>query len=230
MAVSTSIVIPVRDNLPITQSICNQLLEQPGWDQCHIFDNGSEDDTWQYLNDLAYMEPRFIPWFAPYKGIYDMWSMGFDFAVEDGADYVAILNNDIVLSSGLIAAMGDVLEATKEVGVVYPDYTRSVAEQVDPAIPYYTRGTYRHGGMSGFCFMLRVAAVTWHPLVDPNLSLWYGDDDIAFSVAKAGWKQLRLAGWPLDHIGQATCNQHPEVFKDIPADKIYFEKKWGKGK
>lgn len=227
---TTSIVIPVRDNLHLTQSICNQLLDQGGWEYLHIFDNGSDDDTWQYLNDMAYMDSRIQPWFSPYKTIYEMWSMGFDFSVEDGATKVAILNNDIVLSPGLIGAMGDVLQATSEVGIVYPDYNRSIEQGVDPQLPYYTRGTYRHGGMSGFCFMLRVKAVTWSPLVDPNLRLWYGDDDIAFSMEAAGWQQMRLAGWPLDHIGQATCNQHPEVFKDVPADKAYFEKKWGRGK
>ncbi len=227
---STSIVIPVRDNLHLTQSICDQLMDQPGWDVAHIFDNGSEDDTWQYLNDLAYMDTRFTPWFSPYRTIYEMWNMGFQFSADDGASSIAFLNNDITLSGGLIYAMSQVLEETTNVGIVYPDYHLRVGRGVHPGIPRYTHGTYRHGGMSGFCFMVRVGAISWRPLVDSNLRLWYGDDDIAFSIEKAGWQQLRLTGWPVDHIGQATCNQHPEVFADIPDDKKYFEKKWGRGK
>ena len=226
---TTSIVIPVRDNLHLTQSICNQLMDQPGWNEAIIMDNGSTDDTWQYLNDLAYMDERFMPHFVPERTIYEMWNLGFEWIAQH-TDYVAFLNNDITISNGLIAAMGDVLDATKEVGIVYPDYSRRIEQGIDPLLPYYTRGTYRHGGMSGFCFMLRAGAVTWHPLVDPKLRLWYGDDDIAFQFEKEGWRQLRLSGWPIDHIGQATCNQHPEVFKDVPADKAYFEKKWGRGK
>lgn len=77
--------------------------------------------------------------------------------------------------------------------------------------------------------MFRTAvAASWSYLVDPTYKLWYGDDDLAFSVERAGYKQARLSGWPLDHIGQATINTHSEVCESIPADKAHFERTWGK--
>lgn len=228
--VTTHIVIPVRDNLHLTQNICNQLMEQPGWEAAHIFDNGSTDDTWQYLNDLAYIDERFVPWSTPDKTIYEMWNMGFQYSSEDGASHVAILNNDIQMADNTIQVMNRTLDEFPQAGVVYPDYTCSVSDGVTHQFPKRTTGTYRNGGMSGFCFMLRVVAVSWRPLVDYQFKVWYGDDDIARSIEAAGWQQFRIAGWPVDHIGQATCNQFPEVFKEVPADRTYFESKWGKGR
>lgn len=223
--------IPVRDNLPLTQSICHQLIDQPGWRYCLVFDNGSQDGTNDWLKALTYTDDRFYPYWSPGKTIYEMWNTGFEYSRADESDAVAFLNNDIFMPPSLIHNMGQVLAENADVGLVYPDYNRPIRGGV--LYPNQglriTKGTYRHGGMSGFCFMLRTAIIARHmQLIDPNYKLWYGDDDLAFSVEKAGYKQARMLGWPLDHIGSATIHMHPEVCEDIPADKAYFERKWGR--
>lgn len=224
------IVIPVRNNLELTQSICQQVAEQQGWRHCLIFDNGSTDKTGKYLSDLAYVESDFRPFNAPGLTIYEMWNKGFEYSKMNGSDAVLFLNNDIQMAEDTIWYMTQVLKTRPQTSLVYPDYTKSLSEEIQTFGIKATRGTYRHGGMSGFCFMLRTAAVTWSPLVDERFKTWYGDDDIAFNVQKHGGEQIRITGLPVDHIGQATCNQFPEVFAEVPSDKIYFESKWGKGK
>lgn len=225
---ATDIVIPVRNNLSLTQSMVSQLQDQEGWRHCLVFNNGSTDDTREYLDALTYDDDRFYPHLTPDKTIYEMWSLGFEYSKINQADYVAIFNNDLILAPNTIESFNSHMDQNLYTSIVYPDYNVSVeSESVWRGGYRYTKGTYRDGGVSGFCFQLRTSAITWNPLVDPGFKLWYGDDDLAHSVQKAGGKQARLIGLPLDHIGQATCNQYPEMFAGIPADKEYFEEKWG---
>jgi glycosyltransferase involved in cell wall biosynthesis len=221
---STNIVLPVRDQLAMTESICNQLMKQPGWEKAWIFDNGSVDSTPDYLKALRLQDDRFVPIYSS-AGIYEMWNLGLLLACE--ADYVAIINNDLELSPGLIAAMSLSLDNNPQIGLVYPDYDLAVADGSFPIGLRYTAGTYRHGGMSGFCFMLRNAAVDWAPLVDPQFQWWGGDDDIAFNLEARGWLQARLEGFPVDHLNEGTARHH-DLSAMKAADMARIIEKWGR--
>lgn len=221
---STNIVIPVRDQLPITQSIVGQIQEQLGWDKCWIFDNGSVDGTWDYLIELEHKDPRFWPVRASGDGIYDMWDSGFTLARHEGADFVAILNNDLELFPNTFQELRTALDHTNNAGISYPDYNAP-----EPGGIYYreTSGTYRHGGMSGFCFMLKVSLIDWSPLVDPRFIWWGGDDDIAFEMEKRGSKQIRVMGLPVTHLHEATARHHNlGIQKTLDMQSIYD--KWGR--
>lgn len=220
----THIVIPVRDQLYLTQSIVEQLKGQIGWDKCWIFDNGSVDDTWNFLMNTANADPRFHPVMATGSGIYEMWESGFRLANHDKADYIAIFNNDIILSPNTIQILKNALAFNKGACIAYPDYN-ATSEGV---INYReTHGTYRHGGMSGFCFMLRAACVDWEPLVDPKFQWYGGDDDIAFEVEKRGGRQVRVLGLPVGHIHEGTARHH-DLGAQKAADMAYIFQKWGK--
>lgn len=220
----TDIVIPVRDQLQYTESICRQLSNMDGWRHCWVFDNGSEDDTWEWLKQWCKGMPKFSC--IPAKGlnIYEMWDWGFDAA--SNADHLLYLNNDVELHPSTIVALNAALESQDSNWIAYPDY--NCPEQFGNMCNYrVTSGTYRHGGMSGFCFMIKRNKIDWSPLVDPAFKLWYGDDDIAFEVAARHGRQVRVVGLPIVHIGQATTNAHPELFEHIPRDREAFVAKWG---
>jgi GT2 family glycosyltransferase len=224
------IVIPVRDQLHLTKSIVEQLKEQPGWDRCWIFDNGSTDGTHEYLWDLVNTKQGGFTKFsfrdAPDLGIYEMWDQGFKLSqsTQTHADYVAFFNNDIELSHHLISHLVDALDTHPDAAITYPDYTSEVAHT-----PRYrvTKGTFRHGGMSGYCFMLRASAVTWSPLVDPQFKWWGGDDDIAFSLGAKGWHQVRVLGVPMRHLHEGTA-RHYDLGAQKVADLQAVIKKWGR--
>lgn len=220
----TDIVIPVRDQLPITRNMVEQLQEQEGWDKCWIFNNGSVDGTWEYLIDLYGKDNRFCPIMASGDGIYDMWDSGFTLAKHDGADFIAIFNNDLTLFPGTIRELRGALAYNHNAWISYPDYNAT-----EPSRIYYreTAGTYRHGGMSGFCFMLKASLVNWLPLVDPIFKWWGGDDDIAFEAEKRGGRQLRVMGLPVEHMMEGTARHH-DLGAQKGADLAAVFKKWGR--
>ena len=222
---STHIVIPVRDQIHLTQSMVEQLIGQPGWDKCWIFDNGSEDDTWQYLMEVSEQVPEIIPMSAATMGIYEMWDGGFHLAKIAGAEYVAILNNDLVLQPNTIQILKNALAYNKQAWIAYPDYNQQ--ENAGNINYRTTKGTYRHGGMSGFCFMLRTEPIDWTPLVDPIFKWWGGDDDIAFNVEAKGGEQVRVVGLGVEHLMEGTARHH-DLGRQKSADMLSIFKKWGR--
>lgn len=221
---TTHIVIPVRDQLHITQSIVEQITQQSGWDKCWIFDNGSVDTTWNYLTGLNGKDLRFWPTKSAGLGIYDMWDAGFNLAKKEGADYVAILNNDLNLFPSTFERLNYAMDSSPEAWIVYPDYNATFEATNYTRV---TAGTYRHGGMSGFCFMLRTAPINWDPLVDSRFKWWGGDDDIAFEVERRGGQQIRVMGLPVQHLNEGTARHHDlGIQKDLDMQSIFD--KWGR--
>jgi len=220
----TDIIIPVRDQLYLTQSIVEQLDNMEGWSHCWIFDNGSVDDTWDWLYQWCLDHPKFSVLPAAGKTIYEMWNDGI-YAARF-ADHVLFLNNDVALHSYTITALNNALEAFDSNWIAYPDYNAVVA--FGNFCNYrVTSGTYRHGGMSGFCFMLKRAKVDWEPLVDPQFIWWGGDDDIAFNVEARHGRQVRVVGLSIVHLLEGTARFHDlgeQKGKDLKA----VIEKWGR--
>lgn len=225
MVTKTHIVIPVRDQVHLTQAIVEQLKEQPGWDKCWIFDNGSEDNTWEYLISEYNKDHKFWPVMARGSGIYDMWDQGYTLAKHEGANFVAIFNNDIMLFDNTLVHLRNALMfGPTNAWISYPDYNAEAPSTIGFK---ETHGTRRHGGMSGFCFMLNAKFVNWTPLVDPVFKWYGGDDDIAFTAEARGGKQIRVMGLPLEHITEGTARHH-NLGAQKAADMESIFRKWGK--
>lgn len=220
----TDIVIPVRDQLHFTQAIVKQLKEMDGWNHCWIFDNGSVDETFDWLQGWCNENAKFTVLPAPGNTIYEMWDWGL--YCSRFADHVLFLNNDLELHPSTILALNAALEAFPSNGIAYPDYNAPV--QFGNMCNYrVTSGTYRHGGMSGFCFMLKRSVVDWEPLVDPQFVWWGGDDDIAFNVEARHYRQVRVVGLPVVHYLEGTARHHDlgaQKGKDLQA----VIDKWGR--
>lgn len=221
----THIVVPVRDRVDLTQNLAEQLESQDGWEKCWIFDNGSKDDTWNYLISLNKKDARFFPVNADNIGIYDMWSEGYKRAREEQANFVAILNNDLLLAPNTISILRTGLIVNKKAWISYPDYNNLTF--MNPISYKITKGTYRHGGMSGFCFMLKTESIDWEPLVDSQFKWWGGDDDIAFEVEKREGQQIRILGLPVTHLMEGTA-RHYDLGEQKAMDLQAVLKKWGR--
>ena len=111
-----------------------------------------------------------------------------------------------------------------------PDPARRVAEGVHlTGRTRATRGSKRHGGMTGHCFLIKGGIHTkgGFPLFDTNYQSWYGDDDFAFRVEKFGYQIHCVEGLPCDHLNEATMRHRPDLVQQREADRQRFVAAWG---
>lgn len=224
MATPVSIVIPVRDQLHLTKGILEQLRAMLGWDWCFVFDNGSTDGTAEYVDGLQNCMIERIE--VPERTIYEMWNDGWLEALEKyGWDsYVAFLNNDITLKKDSLEFMREALDADPDLWVVSPDYNAPMdASRTGEIIRCW--GSYRHGGIPGWCFMVRADVLAKGvPMFNTGYKWWAGDDQFFADVKRAGGKLGRIQGLGLDHLNEGTAAAHPELHALKEADMQRFER------
>jgi hypothetical protein len=136
--------------------------------------------------------------------IYRGWNEGVKIAQEFGAEYVAILNDDITVLPGTLPLMADALRLYISAGIVYPD-VRVPLDRL-PSKPYeveHTEGTWGAGGMTGFCFMFHAGTVTF----DECYHWWYGDDDFEERMRASGKSVCRIIGLPIGHRADGSAGR-----------------------
>jgi glycosyltransferase involved in cell wall biosynthesis len=210
-----SVVVPVKNQWLHTETLLRCLRDEP----CRVLviDNGSTDNTGSYLRGMQ-RRPAWrgrLSWTRqPGSTIYSMWNHGFDWAYRqriDGAWYVLMTNNDVVLPPGALDALRRPLRDQPDAWVSYPDYDAEwrVPPLIDAGAPLWreTRGVLSDGGMFGACFMLAGHRIPWRPLVtDLTYEWWYGDNHLAEEIEQHGGKQYRVVGLPVQHVNEATAS------------------------
>lgn len=184
------------------------VLDHDGID-VEVWDNG----TPAHRRDELFPRPNVVT--AHGMNLYRMW----DSAVRGASTpYVAVLNDDLAMLPGTVSALADVLDAEPDVALVSPDYRRRIADGVDPngAVRTRTHGTFADGGVCGWCFVVR--RDVW-PGIHPDFEWWCGDDDLVKRLEVAGHGIVRLDGWPIDHVGEASASKsewtHPARQRDL---------------
>ena len=138
--------------------------------------------------------------------IYRMWNVGVAEARKMGADYIAVLNDDVVLPSGALQALSAALDLYPDVGAVYPDERIPWTSVVPDGLTLTrTEGTWGAGGMTGFCFMFRAADPL--PDFDESFHWWYGDDAWEAGVRAAGYSVARVIGLPIRHTPNGSASR-----------------------
>lgn len=236
--IPTVVAVPVKNHWDdYTWPLLDHLLGFELVERVVVFDNGSQDDTWNGLTTWAGSgETRLRAAHRPEATIYEMWNEAFRYALDafpNGEVNLALLNNDIRLAPGTLAALSKALRSDEAWWAVSVDPTWRVEQglALHPE-PVEAFGTYRHGGLVGWAFMVK--AENWrdveHP-VDPQFRWWGGDDDLVFSIAERGGKVARVRGVPCDHVGEGTAQDtgNEWVHAEKEQDRKRFEAKWGEG-
>lgn len=172
---------------------------------------------------------RVIP--APQWNIYQLWNLGWREALADFGDEVliAFLNNDIDFRPGTLEILARAV-LRNEIWATYPDPDCRVADGVRlTGRTRSTRGSKRHGGMTGHCFLIKGGMHTkaGFPLFDPRYRCWYGDDDFAFRVNQYGFQIHCVEGLPCDHLNEASMCYRPDLLAQREADRRLFVAEWG---
>jgi len=134
--------------------------------------------------------------------IHRWWNKGIDVARTFGADYIAVLNDDLKLKNDPI---NKIARSMKELNAIlgYP-------------LPYT-------GAIAGYCWVLDIKS---NIRADENLRWWYGDNDIQYKAAMQG--EFIYVPCEVEHIhpNELTAS-NPDLIELTKADQKYFEEKWG---
>jgi len=149
-----------------------------------------ESEPIEGVNNIYDLEP---------VNIHRWWNRGIDVARTFGADYIAVLNDDLILKNDPINKIAQQMNRTKAV-LGYP-------------VPNI--------GL-GYCWVLDIKS---NIRADETFRWWYGDDDIRMKAALQG----EIVYVPVEvqhlHPNHLTSNNE-ELMKLTKADQTYFEEKW----
>ena len=139
-----------------------------------------------------------------YEGEFNIqkwWNTGIDYARERGAEYVAVLNDDVQLLSNPLRRIAEVMKATgATLGYPFP----------------FT------GHVCGYCWVLDVKSGI---RLDEDFVWWYGDRDLDLQARKL--KGVIHVPAMVRHIhGNELTRDNQKLVELTKADEKYFLEKW----
>ena len=149
-----------------------------------------ESEPIEGVNNIWDLEP---------VNIHRWWNHGIDMAKESNADYIAVLNDDLILKNNPINKIADRMSNTKSV-IGYPVPNIGI----------------------GYCWVLDLKS---NLRADENYRWWYGDDDIRLRALEIG--EVIHVPTEVNHLhpNQLTTN-NPHLMELTKADEEYFKTKW----
>ena len=131
--------------------------------------------------------------------IHRWWNRGIDVARTFGADYIAVLNDDLRLKNNPINKIANRMRDTKSI-IGYPVPNIGI----------------------GYCWVLDIKS---NIRADENFRWWYGDDDIRLRALEIG--EVIHVPTEVNHLhpNQLTTN-NPHLMELTKADEEYFKTKW----
>ena len=229
---SAALVIPVLNQLAYTQG-CVRCLEADiaAGVQVVIVDNGSSDGTKEWL---AAQSSITVLRNDENRGCAAAWNQGV--AAAGTADWIVILNNDVLLPGGWLAALlgaadehglDVVCSAMRERDLNYEfaDYARDFMQRM--------RNVVRRGGTHGVCFAVRRAVFAKIGLFDEAFRIGqYEDGDFFRRATNAGFHLGSTGACFLHHFGSITQNALSDSAGLRPYEaenRAYYRKKWKLG-
>ena len=142
----------------------------------------------------------------PGENLHHIWNTGAKLARDwRKADVVAIINDDIRLPAGALAAMGQALQGG-DFACVGVDAAASFGTPADPQANVVTGGVGRlMEGVTTWCFMVKAAA--WQD-IDERYEWWWGVGDLFVKIKDAGGRLGYVPGLGIEHVGSGTARNH----------------------
>lgn len=229
-----------RDTIECVES-CQKLTYQNF--RILIVDNGSTDDSEAILLG-RFLDIKLIQT-GDNLGFAGGNNVGIRYAIEHGADYVWLLNNDTVVDAEALSALIQVAEGDKTVGmvgskIVYHDNPHMLwyaGAVLDPERPHRlhhlglneeNRGQYdsvcETGYITGCSLLACKEMIDTIGLLDDGLFLYFEDADWSARSSAAGWKLVYCPSSLVYHkvslsVGGATS---PTLLYYTARNRLYF--------
>ncbi|AZR73364.1 hypothetical protein BBF96_08195 [Anoxybacter fermentans] len=234
----TSIIIPVHNNLQMTQLCINSILThtlEPF--ELIIIDNGSTDGTVEYLKTL---ESVIVIRNEQNEGYPKACNQGI---VKAQGKYLVFLNNDVIVGDGWLGHLIDHLEDEENVGIVgacsnYVGGSQQVTAYYDDlyqfqifAREFYWQNegnyllTYR---LAGLCMLVKREVINKIGGFDERFGLGnFEDDDFCLRAAMAGFKMVVARDVYVHHFGSMTFKKNLREYEKLLAENwLKFKIKW----
>ncbi len=232
-----AVVIPNLNGEKSIERCVNSVLFQTVKNSVVIVENGSTDNSLAILKknypDIEIIENSKNLGFA--GGV----NQGIKKAVELGAEYIALFNNDAIADKNWLKELVEVMQASPEVGIVAPKLLSSDKKHLDSTGDQYTNwglpyprgrkeeisGQYnspeRVFSASGGASLYRVSMLKEIGLFDEDFFAYYEDVDISFRAQLAGWKVAYEPSSIVYHEIGATSSKIPgftsyQTIKNLP--------------
>lgn len=143
----------------------------------------------------------------PGENLHHIWNKGAALAKDwRQASAIAILNDDIRLPAGTLAAMHRAMQADN-FACVGVDPSAPFGVPIEPHANPVTGGVERlMQGVTTWCFL--VAASAWQD-IDEQYEWWWGVGDLFVKIQAAGGKLGYVPGLGIEHVGSGTAQNHP---------------------
>jgi len=156
-------------------------------------------------------------------------NIGIRAALNDGYEYIYLLNSDIILKNDAFSLMQDRFEISKDVAIVGPHIVNSIGEYVQFARPGITFALYLvcrrtlatlfpklekklrffsynpeenyvfDGMLNGCCFGMKASFIREHNCLDENLFMYYEEDVLAYVLKRNCKKALIVSNAKIIH-------------------------------
>jgi len=210
-------------------------LEYPNF-RVLVVDNGSTDESveeFQKLPDINLLVNEQNLGFAAGN------NRGIEYALEHGADYTLLLNNDTIVSPSLLSVMVEVAEADENIGIVGP----FIYYAEEPSKVWFAGMRFRFGlyvvrrglhldpplapveevDFTSGCGML-VRRQTWEHvgLFDPRFFMYYEDLDLCIRASQAGYRIVTATDARMWHALSASTGGADSPLKQYYQVKSTF--------
>lgn len=188
----------------LTEKCLDSLKKQSLKHEVVLVDNGSTDGSVEFLA-MKFPSIKIIPE-SKNHGFAGGVNIGINRAIEDGAKYVALLNNDATADRDWLKILVDEIERFPSVGIVAPKLLSEDGSLIDSTGDTYSiwglpfprgrnrpdKGQFDHNrdvfGGSGGGSIYRVSMLQKIGLFDERFFAYYEDVDLSFRAQLAGWK------------------------------------------
>ena len=229
--------IPNLNGEDTIEKCVNSLLSQTVKNKIIVIENGSTDNSLTILKknypDIEIIENSKNLGFA--GGV----NQGIKKAVELGAEYIALFNNDAVADKKWLEELINVIKESPKVGIIAPKILSADKKHLDSTGDQYTNwglpyprgrkeeisGQYnspeRVFSASGGASLYRVSMLKEIGLFDEGFFAYYEDVDISFRAQLAGWKVAYEPSSIVYHEIGATSSKIPgfttyQTIKNLP--------------
>ena len=209
-----------RDTLECLASL--ERLDYPNY-EIVVIDNGSTNESESRIR-RAYPSTTLLQT-GENLGFAGGNNVGIKYALEQGAEYVWLLNNDTVVDPGALTAMVNVLQDDMSIGVVG---SMLFAMHEPDRLQVYGGGwVSMYTGLSrpfiaptpanklqyivGASLLVRREVLENVGLLDDNYFMYWEDADYGFRVRKAGWRLMVAPGSKIWHKEFAALGKRSPV-------------------